>query len=340
MTTLPFDVLFDPLAKSDLSPKVVSDNHAAELDALDDCVPVRLAATKFVNGELVFSDAIHASLCLEWRELKDGANGIKNRHEWRRLEIKAANTSTEISSNYSLVATRWPHENGWTYVTKFKPGWTDLADQKPKPGNDINTHAKLLYWLEAEPVDYWETRSGILTAGLSRPERFKFQDTPDAREKPLTLMGVCADFDACVAYLRTQSVRIAKLREDTLAGTLKFGPANFASSRTGISPKKRENSIADALAYLDLAIVQALAGGKDPLHGLGRPVDALVEEIYLGHLNNTNYREKACVGGNSSGLWVPFSSSAYNPLTHNNSVASDDDELDDQFDIMDFEPDD
>lgn len=316
MASIPFDVLFDPL-EFPVLPHDVDPDDAVEIGATNNAVSVTVSLTEFRDGELVFSDEIPVTMCIEPCDLRDGttANNAKNKkvdpyHQWIRLAYKVASNSSTISSGYSLVATCWPRGNAWTYQTKFKPVWKGLKDQKPKPGGDVDTFPKLLHWLEAASFDYWETYSGVLTAGLSRPKRFRSQDTRNAREKSLTLLGACANFDQCEAFLR-ESEKVRMLRSRTKEGTIAFGHANLAKTKTGKPPKLYDSLIGEALLLLDLAIRQALAGDMDPSRWSGRPVVDLVDEIYREHLNNANRREHRRRNGDSSVSLVPFEDSEY-----------------------------
>lgn len=316
MAGIPFDVLFDPL-EYPVPPSGADPDDAVEIGATSNVVSTTVSLTEFRNGELVFSDEIPVTMCKEWRELRDGTtvNNAKSKkidpyHQWIRVEFKVASHSSTISSGHSLIATRWPRGNAWTYQTKFKPVWKGLKDQKPKPGDDVDTFPKLLDWLEAASFDYWETRSGVLTAGLSRPERLRSKDTRDAREKSLTLMGACADFDQCEAFLR-DSEKVRMLRSKTKQGTIAFGHADLTKTETGKPPKLYDGLIDEALMFLDVAIRQALAGDVNPSRWSGRPVVDLVDEIYREHLNNLNRREHRRMKGDSSVSLVPFDDGEY-----------------------------
>lgn len=322
MASVPFDVLFDPLEQAVL-PHEVNPDDAVEIGAANNVLFTTVSMTKFRDGdgELIFSDESPVAMYTEWRDFKDGAT---HRYQWVRVELKVASNPSIIASGHSLVATRWPRGNAWIYQTKFKPVWKGLKAQKPRPGSDVDTFPKLLHWLEVASFDPWETRSGVLTAGLSRPKRDGWEETRDAREKSFTLMGACADFGKCLSFLE-KSEKVRTLRSDTKQGTIAFGHADLAQTDTGKRPKLYDGLIDEALMLLDVAIRQALAGDVNPARWSGRPVVDLVDEIYREYLNNLNRRENRRMRGNSSVWLIPFEEGAYYDRGYENNT---DDEAD------------
>lgn len=171
----------------------------------------------------------------------------------------------------------------------------------------------------------WETRSGVLTAGLSRPKREGWEETRDARAQSFTLMGACADFDKCLSFLE-KSEKIRMLRSNTQQGTIAFGHADLAKTKTGKRPKLYDGLVDAALLLLDVAIRQALAGDKDPSRWSRRPVVDLVDEIYREHLNNANRREHRRMGGGSEISLVPFDDGVYYSWDNGGEVDDETDE--------------
>ncbi len=327
MASVPFDVLFDPLDLMLPAAEIDSDD-AVEIGATSSVVSTTLSLTEFRNGELIFSNEVPVCLYMEWRDFKSRADKDCNdhNHQWLRVELKANSKRKIIESGYSLVATRSPRGNAWTYQTKFKPGWKGREAEKPQPGLDVKTFSELLKWLETAPFEYWETRSGCLTAGISRPECERLEASRDARKNSFTLMGVCADFDKYKAFLEN-SEKVRMLRSKTQQGTIRFSYVDPAKTGLGKSPKLYKNLVEEALCYLDISIMQALAGDKDSSRWSGRPVVDLIDEIYREHLNNANRRERRRMGGGVP--LVAFDDDAYSDRDQEDDAG---DEIDDDED--------
>ena len=260
------------------------DYEAREIAQSEEIHTVWLTKIDSCDKRPKFSEDVRGEKHVQWRELRCN----RTLHDWIRIEYKLFKRPFG-RRQHQLVAARWPYHNGWVVQVKFKPSRRDAIEDHVPPDGIGQNKAVAIQWVDALSFDYWETRTGILTAGVSRPKCLDWSDRPrNVHQNAYTLLGICEDFQKCFDSIKN-SDEVRELVRMTRAGTIRFGHADNSKSSSGKPPRLDDELKVQCEYLIDLSICQALAGPKgDTSQWCGKPVVELVNSIYRDTLNRQN----------------------------------------------------